>query len=770
MAASPEVRVNEIDLSRVITVPTTVAAGIGGYFRWGPVSRRTLIRNETELAERFGTPNGLSDQTFYTAASFLAYSDLLYVVRADANSMSGFLKTTVSPNDVTNSSIISGGSGYANGDVVQVVGGSGSNKTTLNLTTNTSGGVVGFTVNNNGSYVAWDYPTSIVRNTPSNIVDFKPVTGSGTNLKIRMNFAPITSNQEAISINNYDEWESVIGYNGYSADTSLLWLAKYPGTMGNALKISVCDSPAAFRQSMYTAMRNASANATFVVGSPIAQFRAANSAAADTLESTFILGDVFQITGTRLGTQTLKVIGKDLTGANVDVLFDNPFSLAANVLITTNSTSFVMTDTVNVGRTNLIRNWEYAQEFTKAPGTSSVVAQRKGINDELHIVVVDNTGEISGTRGQILEKFQGLSRATDLGRYYVTQIARNSKYIWWANHRTGAPATTAAASWTASTTLPFTALITTGSDQYQESNLPLSALFGAYDLFKSPEEIDVSILMTGLPRGGLHGEALTNYIIDNICEYRKDCIVTCSPALLDINTNVDDDITSKIIELRNAITPSSYAVMDSGHKIMYDRYQNKNITVPLNGDVAGLIVRSERERDSWWSPAGYNRGKIKNVTKLVYNPPKPDRDLLYQADVNPIVTFPGDGTLLFGDKTMLGQDSAFSRINVRRLFITLQKAISNAAKYSLFEFNDEFTRAQFVGLVEPFLRDIQGRRGIIDYRVICDETNNTPEVIDRNEFIGDIYVKPVRSINFIQLNFVALRSDVEFSEVIGQFN
>jgi phage tail sheath protein FI len=224
-----------------------------------------------------------------------------------------------------------------------------------------------------------------------------------------------------------------------------------------------------------------------------------------------------------------------------------------------------------------------------------------------------------------------------------------------------------------------------------------------------------------------------------------------------------------IVEFRNTLGSSSYAFLDGNWKYQYDKYNDVYRWVPFNGDVAGLVVRSTDERDAWWSPAGFNRGQIKNVVKTAWSPSKTFRDELYKNGVNPILTFPGEGTILFGDKTLLAKPSAFDRINVRRLFIVLEKAIATAAKYSLFEFNDQFTRSQFRNLVEPFLRDVQGRRGIYDFRVVCDESNNTGEVIDRNEFIGDIYIKPARSINFIQLNFVAVRTGVDFSEVVGQF-
>ena len=224
-----------------------------------------------------------------------------------------------------------------------------------------------------------------------------------------------------------------------------------------------------------------------------------------------------------------------------------------------------------------------------------------------------------------------------------------------------------------------------------------------------------------------------------------------------------------IVAFRDTLTSSSYAVMDAGWKYQYDKYNDIQRYVPANGDTAGLMVRSDLTRDPWYSPAGFNRGIMKNVTRLAFNPNKAERDLLYKNGVNPVTTFPGQGTVLFGDKTLLAKPSAFDRINVRRLFIVLEKAISTAAKFTLFEFNDAFTRSQFVNLVDPFLRDVQARRGVQDFRVVCDETNNTPEVIDRNEFVGDIFIKPARAINFIQLNFIAVRSGVEFSEIVGQF-
>lgn len=282
-----------------------------------------------------------------------------------------------------------------------------------------------------------------------------------------------------------------------------------------------------------------------------------------------------------------------------------------------------------------------------------------------------------------------------------------------------------------------------------------------WDLFKNAELYDISLIPTGAADG-----VLGEYIIQNIAEARKDCVAFVSPLLTDVKANAGAEQTA-IVTTRNLYASSSYAVMDSGWKYQYDKYNDLFRWIPLNGDIAGLCARTDLTNDPWWSPGGLNRGIIKNVVKLAYSPNKTDRDILYVNNVNPVVTFPGDGTVLFGDKTMQTKPSAFDRINVRRLFIVLEKAISKAARYELFEFNDEFTQAMFRNMVEPFLRDVQGRRGITDFKVVCDSTNNTPEVVDSNNFVADIYIKPARSINFITLNFIATATGVDFTVVGG---
>lgn len=411
--------------------------------------------------------------------------------------------------------------------------------------------------------------------------------------------------------------------------------------------------------------------------------------------------------------------------------------------------------------------WTYAPDFNGVPGTSNWTSGRGGANDEMHIIVIDTLGKFSGVPNTILEKHSYLSKAFDAknddgsSNYWVNALDDKSQYIYAINN----PSTSA--HWgTPAANTTFTDSVTSNTWQLSGGSVghPTDGnLTNAYDLFNDVDNVDVSLLMTGP-----HSTTVVEYVIDNIAEVRRDLVTFVSPQYADVVNNMGLEATSAV-STRNMYNPSSYVVMDSGWKKQFDKYNNVYRWVPLNADIAGLCAYTDNVRDPWWSPAGLNRGLIKNVTQLAWSPNQADRDTLYKNSINPVVNMTGLGTLLYGDKTMTSKPSAFDRINVRRLFIVLEKSISKAAKYSLFEFNDEFTRAQFVALVEPFLRDVKGRRGIFDYKVVCDETNNTPEVIDSNRFVGDIYIKPARSINFIQLNFVAVRTGVAFSEIVGKF-
>lgn len=421
------------------------------------------------------------------------------------------------------------------------------------------------------------------------------------------------------------------------------------------------------------------------------------------------------------------------------------------------------------GNSAAYSSWAYNEEFNGVTGTSSFGTVNNSANDEMHIIVIDEDGKFTKTANTVLEKFAYVSKARDAtnddgsSNYYVNVINDRSRYVYVMN----SPIADNANWGLAASNTKFVEDATSYTYSFANGASATASdgdIVRGYDKFRNAEEIDISLVVTG--------DASVNvaqHVIDNLVEYRKDCVAFISPASANAVNNAGDEATD-IVKYKNIIARStSYAVMDSGWKYQFDKYNNVYRWVPLNADIAGLCVRTDFDRDPWFSPAGFNRGQIKNVVKLSWNPDKTDRDELYKNGINPVVSFPGEGVVLYGDKTLLAKPSAFDRINVRRLFIVLEKAIARAAKYSLFEFNDEFTRAQFVALVEPFLRDVQGRRGIYDFRVVCDSTNNTPEVIDRNEFIGDIYIKPARSINYIQLNFVAVRTGVAFEEVVGKF-
>lgn len=439
-------------------------------------------------------------------------------------------------------------------------------------------------------------------------------------------------------------------------------------------------------------------------------------------------------------------------------------------------------------------NWWPNTYFSAAPGTSPHAAARGSSNDEVHVAIIDSPlGHFSGTANAVLELYPFLSKASDAknesgdSNYIKTVINNKSKYIRIGDvtKATGAaPAYGLAAA--DSTAFGNTALgrlsikLSGGRDGSQAAGSWAAGDYQrGYDIFSDSDQEDVSLIMTG--EGGSCGDSdrdtNISYVID-LATTRKDTVAFYSPLKSDVvDASTSSDALNNIIgtsptsgfRTYRTNKNTSYAFMDSGWKYQYDKYNDVYRWVPLNGDMAGLAARTDNNRDTWWSFAGYNRGQIKNVVKLAFNPSKAQRDALYQKQVNPVVTFPGQGTLLYGDKTSQTRPSAFDRINVRRLFILLEKAISTAAKFSLFEFNDEFTRAQFRNMVEPFLRDVKGRRGINDFKVVCDETNNPGSVIDRNEFVGDIYIKPARSINFIQLNFVAVATGVDFSEVVGKF-
>lgn len=863
---SPGINISEIDLTTTAPALATTVGAFGGVFRWGPVGKFILVDSENTLAARYGKPTSDNYETFFTAANFLAYGNALYVSRAAVTTGFSNAVSAASVNLNSNSTVILTGNNHGV-SVGQVVFGAGIPDGTFvsDVTANSTALAVTLTANATSS-------TDAQLNFFANNIALNAVANSG-----------VIELADCV-VKNADDFEEKGPSNTTFVNTQ--FVARYPGDLGNSLRISMCDSATQYSETIdpwnlsgYTDSNNApgsttgitiavnsstanvyiqsnttgvsatsgvlTSNTTYIsnsanfinitsnpyangdavvyantgaavtaltdgatyyvvyanstglslsttVGGANVDFSAVNATSTGTftlvgvpnstkltwaetystagaVKDKLSVGDYLEVGNSSIGTQFLKVknVGtvannsiSDPTIAYFNITFEDTWNRATN--FTANTIS---------------RKWEFYNTIPTAPGTSRYLTDR-GIStvDQVSVVVVDEDGKFSGVPGTVLEVYENLSRASDaIGEdgttaFYKTVVNDNSRYVWATNDRSDATTTTATSLTNSVATKPYNQSFIGGRDGATESDVTITALASAYDLFADASSVDVSLIMTGKARGASNGAQLANYLIDNIADVRKDCVVFVSPQKEDVvGAGVEGSQASNIVTFRQSVRNTSYAFIDSGYKYQYDKYNDVYRYIPLNGDIAGLTARSDDLRDPWFSPAGYNRGQIKNLVKLAYSPTKADRDVLYKNDVNPVITQPGQGTILFGDKTALGRPSAFDRINVRRLFIVLEKTIATAANQMLFEFNDEFTRAQFLNLIEPFLRDVQGRRGITDFRVVCDDTNNTAEVIDSNRFVGDIYIKPAKSINFIQLNFVAVRSGVEFNEVVGQF-
>ena len=574
------------------------------------------------------------------------------------------------------------------------------------------------------------------------------------------------------------------------------WTARTAGTHGNAIGVSVCASATAYEQSAVT-----TTSATEAAGQTVISVTDA---------SVFGVGDIVNFGET--GNIEYETTATSTTDSTITIkLLDDVNGQGLQNQISSG--------------TNIRRRWRFYDLFDGAPGTSSYATERgRGTGDELHIVVYDYTGEQSGfdvdANGQrtngVLETYANLSKNINAKSpqgdsiYYPYVIRKQSSFVYWTDHNT------AGINWGTDIDATVGNIVLNGTDasgtdagdnveiedgtdssaghiamedgtgSYSALNTPTkSELAGgtddyavtageletAYGKFEDTESEDINLILGG--KGGGAGDTASSQdthvtMLTTLVEKRRDCIALVSPyRSATVGVSSSNTQTDNVIEAFDLCPSSSYVVFDSSYKYQYDKYNDVFRFVPMNGDTAGLCANTDNVADAWFSPAGYNRGGVRNAIKLSYNPKKAERDRLYRARINPVVNFPGQGVTLFGDRTALSKPSAFDRINVRRLFLVLEKAIATAAKFQLFEFNDEFTRAQFRNLVEPFLRDVQGRRGITDFSVIADNTNNTGEVIDRNEFVADIFVKPARSINFITLNFIATRTGVSFSEVGG---
>ena len=591
--------------------------------------------------------------------------------------------------------------------------------------------------------------------------------GYGNNLKV---VRPITGmvnaavSGTAILIKNTTDY-----LDNYSSAASFAaavgaYAAREAGTLGNSLKISVCSNSTAFGP--HSMSGNLVADASAAIGdTSITVDDGSLMQVGDILE----FGDATNVPSTD-GAPSGHYY--KITAISTHVLTIARFNTATGQTETGGLRHAV------VDNAKILRHWEYYFNFDGPPTSTDDVVAAGGSLDEMHIAVVDEDGGITGTAGEILETFAGVSQASDAkdasgnSNFYADVIYRESALVYVMDHETTlANAGSAKKGQTFDNTQGDAFVVTShslssGTDDYTATNAEIAT---AYEKFNDTENVDISLLLCGPSQTGADatGDTKATAVMD-IATARKDCVAFISPARTDV-VGVANAVTQtqNVVSFADGLPSTSYAVIDSGYKYMYDRYADVYRFVPLNGDIAGLCARTDNIADAWFSPGGFNRGQIRGAVKLAFNPNQTQRDELYKSRVNPVTSFPGQGTVLFGDKTAQAKPSAFDRINVRRLFIVLEKAISTASKFQLFEFNDEFTRAQFRNLVEPFLRDVQGRRGITDFSVVCDDSNNTGDVIDRNEFRADIFIKPARSINFIQLNFIATRTGVAFSEVAG---
>ena len=731
---SPGVQVKEIDLTNVVPSVDTTIGAIAGPFEKGPVSSVTLVGSEAELLKNFGKPNASNFEFWFTASNFLKYSNALKVVRPE-------------------SAIVNAGE---------------------------ASGV-------------------LVRDTDHYITDFYSTTGDGQS----------TTNdwlaRDAGTLGNSIGVELGPSPEAYEQDLGVKNLVNGAGAVGDTT-ITVDDADESGFAFQVGDMIKFHTNNSVTATSNGAITTASINLTVDGNSGTIAVGQ--RVIGSGINevvkvktvtSQTALILDKPITIANdIDMAFSPYASVEAGdtqyevTAINSEVLSIRLKDDPDSGGLQTIipdnsfitRRWRFSDLFDAAPRQSEYNrVNGRGTGDEVHITVFDTTGLISAhdvnvagqRKNSVLETFSNLSLNPAAkgpqgdSIYYPTVLYNQSNFIYWGDH------IAAGTNWGTDTTSAYTEIrpittvsLTGGTDDY---SVTAGELELAYDKFADAESEDINLVLGG-PSSAVTdtaaGQDTHVTMITSLVEGRKDCVGFVSPyksATVGISNSTT--ATENVTAAFELCPSSSYMVFDSGYKYMYDKYNDTFRFIPLNGDTAGLCANTDSVADPWFSPAGFNRGNIRGAIKLSYNPNQTERDQLYRGRVNPVVNFPGQGVVLFGDKTALTKPSAFDRINVRRLFLVLEKAISTAAKFQLFEFNDEFTRAQFRNLVEPFLRDVQGRRGIQDFSVVADSTNNTGEVIDRNEFIGDIFVKPNRAINFITLNFVATRTGVAFSEVGG---
>lgn len=797
--ASPGIVVREVDLTvgRVDPVSASIGA-IVSPFAQGPVDVPTVVENEQDLFESFGRPYSTDKhyEHWLTASSFLAYGGSLRVVRADNSELANAIvgtATTIKIKSLDHYEEL----GYDENTLSSVT------VAARNPGTWGNGLRLGI-IDSKADQILTGVSTSGVSAFSASITNRTGTISSGETTTIGITTTSIVVGQEIVG--NFIPSGTTVSAIGVGEITISASTTNSEGTV---------TTPLDFGTTTFT-------EAALAVGAGITQAVPANTvrpgAGSTELLDGYFKGIVTELGKEEIGVKIIEHVSASGTVKQIEYQPEgiNRFS-NGTVAIHTAGESVSYGSTAVTGR----KDWFDQQELTLSgistvkwntlvdrPGTTSYASERGSRFDEVHVVVVDGDGTVTGNSGTIIEKHVGLSKAKDavfsLGSpsYWRKYIATNSTHIFALSQPSGVVAT-GFAKGTFNTSsdngwdqdaegITFAAYGNLNSKFTKGANYGgklgitstgaltsgLSDLVGGYDLFSNTEKYEVDFILMGSGNLGSKEEvqALANKCIA-VAEARQDAIAFVSPhrgsAITDttddtaVTIRSDEDITSNVLGFYSSVTSSSYAVYDSGYKYMFDRFSNTFRYVPLNGDIAGLCARNDITNFPWFSPAGNSRGTILNAVKLAYTPSKTQRDRLYSAGVNPVIFSPGAGIVLFGDKTGFGKASAFDRINVRRLFIYLEDAISAAAKDQLFEFNDEITRTNFVNIVEPFLRDVQAKRGIFDYVVVCDETNNTAAVIDNNEFVADIFIKPARSINFIGLTFVATRTGVSFEEVIG---
>ena len=539
------------------------------------------------------------------------------------------------------------------------------------------------------------------------------------------------------------------------AEAGVLFASKYPGVVGNSVKVVVTTGSGTTTGGLSAAALLGAS--TLIIKAPGTTFG-------------FSVGDEITFAD---GT-SVTISGVSGRGATAGDIFNVTGTVAAGISLTLQA----LLPTAQAINATYTHKSVYAKSIGSTSFTTPYAFDAGGSGDQINVLVLDRDGTLTGTVNTVLEKFEGLSRAEDAKKfdgssnYYRTVVNEQSKYVWALSRDVSANTgfTATKTNWnTLGASLAPQTLLADSVNSFHLSGAAsvaptVSELYAnGWSKFADADAVDVSLL----PMGGASA-TLAQLVVQNVCEKRLDCMAFISPAQSDVENKLPYQALNSLKTFRDTTfnINSSYAVIDSGWKYQLDTYNNVLRIMPLNADIAGLVARTEFTNEAWFSPAGFNRGQLKNGVKLAYNPSsEAHRDELYTRQVNPVVSVPGEGVILFGDKTAQSRPSAFDRINVRRLFIILEKAIATASKFFLFEQNDAFTRAQFKNLVVPFLKTVQQRRGITDFKVVCDETNNTGEVIDRNEFVADIFVKPTRSVNFISLNFIATKTGVSFTEV-----